>query len=59
MRLRVLGETKLNKDATCPYCKEIAATKGAIVEIVQDMNTGRQAASVCCKSCKEMITLKQ
>jgi RNase P subunit RPR2 len=55
MRLRILGETKLKRDATCPYCKEIAKPKGTIVEVLQDMNTGKQYVSFPCNECKEMI----
>ena len=57
-RIRILGETKLLRDATCPFCKEIGALKGQVVAIVQDMNTGEQLAQYCCKSCKENVLTK-
>lgn len=58
MRLRILGEAKLKKDATCPYCKEIAKQQGSTVEIIQDMNTSEQYATFACDACKERIMTK-
>ena len=55
MDLRVIGDTKLNKDAKCPYCKQLAQPAGTTVQISKDMETGLQYASFSCKSCKEII----
>jgi len=58
MRLRILGKTKLKRDAICPYCKNIAAAAGCIVEIVQDMDDNQQFASFPCKVCNERLMMR-
>ncbi len=58
MRLRILGETKLRREVTCPYCKSIAAIKNQVIEIVEDMNTNTQYAAFHCLECKENIMMK-
>lgn len=55
--LRVVGESKLNKDAPCPFCKEIGKPKGTVIEIIQDLESGRQYASFTCNNCHEPVML--
>jgi hypothetical protein len=57
MQLRMAGETKLLKDAICPYCKQVGKRAGARVEIVMDMETKKQYAYFHCNNCKEDVML--
>jgi transcription elongation factor Elf1 len=59
MRLRILGETKLKRDYLCPYCGKVAKHQGSLVEIIQDMDTGKQTAAFFCSFCKQEISAGQ
>lgn len=58
MRLRILGETKLKREYACPFCGKIAKPQGALVEIIQDMDTGFQTAVFFCQHCKQEISAR-
>jgi uncharacterized protein with PIN domain len=57
MNLRIVGTTKLRKDAVCPYCKKIAKHAGGNVEIIVDTDTSKQFAHFPCPHCKEQLML--
>jgi len=57
MRLRILGNVKLKRDAICPYCKKVAGEAGIGVEILQNMDDMQQYASFQCKHCHERLML--
>lgn len=58
MNLRILGNTKLKMDATCPYCKGVGKKRGQMVEILRDGDNGPQFASFICENCREHVTLQ-
>ena len=57
-RIRVLGETTIKMDYTCPNCGKIAKKAGTKVEIIEDMDAGVQLAAFGCDFCKERILAK-
>jgi len=57
MNLRVAGETKLKRDAVCPYCKEVGKRAGGTVDIILDLDTNKQFAHFHCNNCKEDVLL--
>ena len=57
MNLQIVGTTKLRKDAQCPYCKKIAKQAGGNVEILTDVDTGKQFAHISCPHCKEQLLM--